>query len=253
VSAARVPVRVTVVDDHTLFAETMVIALCGEGMQGQCVVPDPSAPGTATLERTVLQTRPDIVLLDLDLGGGCDGMQLVATLAAQGVVVLVVTGSAEAALRGEAVFNGAATVIPKSALFEVILDTVRRVREGLPVMSREERQQLLDSWRECSAEETEIRRRFEQITRREAEVLGLLMAGQQVSEIASSRFVSESTVRTQVKSVLAKLQVRSQLSAVGLAHRIGWCPPAGEDLSEVDGRPRASSNGRSRSTWAVAG
>lgn len=247
------PVRVTVVDDHTLFAETMVIALCGEGMQSQCILPDPSAPGTANLERAIIQSRPDIVLLDLDLGGACDGMQLVSSLSSRGVVVLVVTGSSEPARRGEAVFNGAATVISKAVLFDVILDTVRRVGDGLPVMSREERQQLLDAWRDSSAEEAEIRRRFEQITRREAEVLGLLMAGQQVNEIASSRFVSESTVRTQVKSVLAKLQVRSQLSAVGLAHRVGWSPPSGEDLAEADGRSRGSANARSRSPWPVAG
>jgi DNA-binding NarL/FixJ family response regulator len=38
-------------------------------------------------------------------------------------------------------------------------------------------------------------------------------------------FVSETTVRTQVKAILAKLEVRSQLAAVGLAHRAGWQPP----------------------------
>jgi DNA-binding NarL/FixJ family response regulator len=66
------------------------------------------------------------------------------------------------------------------------------------------------------------------MTRREAEVLGQLMAGKQVSEIARLRFVSESTVRTQVKSILAKLGVNSQLTAVGLAHKLGWQPPSGD-------------------------
>jgi DNA-binding NarL/FixJ family response regulator len=37
--------------------------------------------------------------------------------------------------------------------------------------------------------------------------------------------VSEATVRTQVKAILAKLQVTSQLAAVGLAHKVGWRPP----------------------------
>jgi DNA-binding NarL/FixJ family response regulator len=37
--------------------------------------------------------------------------------------------------------------------------------------------------------------------------------------------VAEATVRTQVKSILAKLEVSSQLAAVGLAHRVGWRPP----------------------------
>ena len=37
--------------------------------------------------------------------------------------------------------------------------------------------------------------------------------------------MAEATVRTQVKSILAKLEVTSQLAAVGLAHRVGWKPP----------------------------
>jgi DNA-binding NarL/FixJ family response regulator len=61
---------------------------------------------------------------------------------------------------------------------------------------------------------------------REAEVLGELMLGHRVSEIARTRRVSESTVRTQVKAILAKLQVTSQITAVGLAHQIRWEPPA---------------------------
>ena len=45
-------------------------------------------------------------------------------------------------------------------------------------------------------------------------------------EIATSSVVSEATVRTQVKSILAKLQVSSQLAAVGLANHAGWLPPS---------------------------
>ena len=51
------------------------------------------------------------------------------------------------------------------------------------------------------------------------------MKGQTVREIATECVVAEATVRTQVKSILAKLEVTSQLAAVGLAHRVGWQPP----------------------------
>ena len=51
------------------------------------------------------------------------------------------------------------------------------------------------------------------------------MKGQTVREIATECVVAEATVRTQVKSILAKLEVTSQLAAVGLAHRVGWKPP----------------------------
>lgn len=50
------------------------------------------------------------------------------------------------------------------------------------------------------------------------------MAGRTVREIAIDGVVSEATVRTQVKAILAKLEVTSQLAAVGLAHRVGWRP-----------------------------
>ena len=87
------------------------------------------------------------------------------------------------------------------------------------------------------------------MTRREAEVLGQLMAGKQVTEIARTRFVSESTIRTQVKSILSKLQVSSQLTAVGLAHRIGWTPPVAEELARrgrPQGRARRGTDGPGR-------
>ncbi len=51
------------------------------------------------------------------------------------------------------------------------------------------------------------------------------MQGRTVREIANLSVVSEATVRTQVKSILAKLEVSSQLAAVGLAHSIGWRGP----------------------------
>ena len=60
---------------------------------------------------------------------------------------------------------------------------------------------------------------------RECEVLGQLMQGHSVRGIAEHSVVAETTVRTQVKSILAKLEVSSQLAAVGLAYRIGWQAP----------------------------
>nr|WP_281374640.1 LuxR C-terminal-related transcriptional regulator [Nocardioides soli] len=63
------------------------------------------------------------------------------------------------------------------------------------------------------------------MTPREEAVLGELMQGRTVRDIASSSFVSEATVRTQVKAILSKLEVSSQLAAVGIANTAGWQPP----------------------------
>ena len=222
------PFRVTVVDDHALFAESLVIALRGQSVDARSVVPEVSSTTFPQLGRAIVESRPHLVLLDLDLGVVGDTMRMLATLAGGNLSVIVVTGSADRVRRGEALAKGARAVISKSAPFAEILDAVNRTRNGLPVMSRAERDELVGAYREATEYRRELHTKFSQMTRREAEVLGQLMAGKQVTEIARTRFVSESTVRTQVKSILAKLQVSSQLTAVGLGHQLGWRPPSDE-------------------------
>jgi DNA-binding NarL/FixJ family response regulator len=89
-------------------------------------------------------------------------------------------------------------------------------------MSRAERDELLEEWRRVRRDHDSVRHRLDRLTHREREVLGELVEGHGVHDIASTDVVSEATVRTQVKSILAKLEVSSQLAAVGLAHRVGW-------------------------------
>ena len=72
---------------------------------------------------------------------------------------------------------------------------------------------------------------FERLTPREAEVLALLMQGQAAEAIARRFVVSEATVRTQIRGVLGKLGVGSQLAAVAEAHRVGWQAPAARSVA----------------------
>ena len=65
-----------------------------------------------------------------------------------------------------------------------ILDAVERERNGLPVMSRADRDGLIADYHEARESHRELRAKFALMTRREAEVLGQLMAGKQVTEIA---------------------------------------------------------------------
>ncbi|MDP8927430.1 MAG: response regulator transcription factor [Actinomycetota bacterium] len=67
---------------------------------------------------------------------------------------------------------------------------------------------------------------FEQLTPREGRVLGHLMEGHSADEIAAYEFVSLATVRTQIRAILRKLDVNSQLAAVARTRRAGWSPPA---------------------------
>ena len=226
--------RLAVVDDHVLFAEAMVVALNNVGYDAWCVVPTTASSSADSLKAQVLDGEPDVVMLDLDLGGAADGLDLVAQLSSRCVVV-VVTGSSDPAMIGKALAMGATTVMSKCLPLDRILATLMRLRDGLPAMTREERDRLLARWRERVEFDREVKARFDTLTTREAQVLGQLMAGRQVSEIARRSFVSESTVRTQVKSVLGKLQVNSQLTAVGLAYRVRGRAPGAAAPAEWSG------------------
>ena len=223
---------VVVVDDHALFAEALIMALGQVGLAARHLSPRPQAGPRRPVREQILSAQPDLVLLDLDLGASGSAMPMIPTLAERGIPVIVVTGSEDQARWGEALHRGARAVVSKSSSFGHIVNVVRRFGSGVPVMAREERARLVEVYQVRQKADAELRARFAQLTNREEQVLAQLMAGRQVSEIARRRYVSEATVRTQVKAVLAKLQVPSQLTAVSLAHRTRWqptTPPLGRD------------------------
>ncbi len=226
VSPARADRRVIIVEDHRLFAEAVDLALTVEGYDVRRIdaPSDPDSPGA--LVTAIIKQQPVVVLLDLDLGGFGDAVRLIEPIAESGADVIVVTGSPDRARWGDAVRAGARKVVSKTQPLIDIIATVRRVVAGLPVMDRAERDELLAEWSRKREDLLDLRERLEQLTNRESVVLGHLMKGRAVRQIAGLSTVSEATVRTQVKSILAKLEVSSQLAAVGMAHEIGWRAPA---------------------------
>ncbi len=218
--------RVTVIEDHLLFAESLVIALELEGYDVRLMPLGEPGRSVGTLLPAILRSNPRIVLLDLDLGLHGNGVRLVEPLTRAGAAVIVVTGSVERSRWGEAMAHGARRVMPKSSPLNEIAATIRRVSQGLPVTSLEERTELMRVWHAEQASVRDARARLERLTRRESEVLAHFLEGRQVREIAALSVVSEATVRTQAKAILSKLGVSSQLAAVGMARQAGWAPPS---------------------------
>lgn len=227
-STPRGDVRVVIIEDHVSYAEALELALTGQGYDVRVAdVPATTATpaASASLVSSILRLRPKVVLLDLDLGPFGDGAPLVAPLSREDVQVVVITGHTDRARWGEALALGARVVLSKAQPLEDLLAVVDRIDQGLPVLEPADRDALVAAWLERSNQDGEVRDRIELLSAREREVLGELMRGHPVREIAARGVVSEATVRTQVKSILAKLEVSSQLAAVGLAHRVGWRPP----------------------------
>jgi DNA-binding NarL/FixJ family response regulator len=219
-NTSPVETRIVVVEDHALLAQSLALALQMEGYEVRC----PDLTTTGDLTAAIVRLQPKVALVDLDLGPYRDGAELIGPLARIGTSVVVVTASRDHAVWGGCLQRGAAAVLDKCDPLDVLLATVRRVAVGLPAMSASERKALLDQWRVERQELDDLRARFARLTARERQVLGELAAGLTARDISSHDVVSEATVRTQVKSILTKLQVRSRLEAVTLAHQLGWQP-----------------------------
>ena len=215
---SRLRDTVLVVEDHALFAESLAIALRLEGYD----VRRPNLTRDLDLLCLAERLRPRVALVDLDLGEFGSGIGLITPLTRRGTDVVVVTASVDRAEWGGCVQRGARAVLCKNAPLTTMTQTVRRLFLGLPVMGRDEREAMLELWRRERQADDVVRDRFARLTHREREVLGELVDGHGVHDIATTDVVSEATVRTQVKSILGKLEVSSQLAAVGLAHHVGW-------------------------------
>ena len=207
--------RVVVVDDHRLLAQSLAISLRQEGID--CSVATLAAPDE--LVRSVVAERPDVVLLDLDLGPVAgDGVALVAPLTRAGCRVVLVTGSTDPVRLATALGDGAVGVLAKTEPVVVLLAAATAVARGERVMDRQHELALRASARARHA----ALEPFTRLTDREAQVLRSLAGGRNVATIAATSYVAEATVRTHVRGVLTKLGVGSQLEAVALAHHSGW-------------------------------
>ena len=220
--ASRGEHRVLIIDDHVLFAESLELALSLEGYDVRRLEPPDEGGSMATLRSLALRANPRTVLLDLDLGRFGDGMNLIAPLARARINVVVLTASEDLGRWGGCMRLGARKVLPKSGALQQALATVRRLHQGLPVTSSAELETLLDEWAQQRKAHDDLRRRLDMLTPRERQVLGALIEGRTVRAISQTSVVSEATVRTQVKSILSKLEVSSQLAAVGMANQVGW-------------------------------
>jgi DNA-binding NarL/FixJ family response regulator len=185
--------------------------------------------------------RPDCVLLDLHLGEELgSGVDLIAPLMETGAAVVMLTAETDVFLLASCIEAGAEGWIGKDAFLDRVVASIEDVLAGHPLIGRAAREALLDDLRVRRDSLTHALSPFERLTPRERSVLGCLAEGLSADEIATTHYVSLATVRSQVRAVLQKLGVRSQLAAVAMVNRAGWKPDDGEraDLPNSDDERR---------------
>ena len=218
---------VLIIDDHDLVATSLAMSLRSVGLQAQRHTPR----SRQDILAASAMLRPGIVLLELDLGREpdgtpLDGTTLIEELCSAGWRVLVLSGTPDQARIGKALAAGAVAGIPKSAALPVLVTAVRRVAQGAEVMHPDRRQQYIEAYRRQQDRARALGRRLASLTDRERAVLDHLAHGRRAQAIADEFQVSLPTVRTQIRAVLAKLGVGSQLEAVSLLHEYERSRPA---------------------------
>ncbi|MGH4026075.1 MAG: LuxR C-terminal-related transcriptional regulator [Pseudonocardiaceae bacterium] len=206
---------VLVVDDHPLVAVALVTAWQRQGLSAEQLPPDqPSA-----LDDALSRDAPGVLVLDLDLGGTRDGVELIPVACLSGWTVVIFTGTTDRGRLARAIAAGAVGWVSKSQPFEQVVATIDAVAGGEPVFDPGLRAELVAEHRQRTREQGHLDELWARLTRREREVLERLAEGKRATGIAEEFVVSVATVRSQIRSILAKLEVSSQLEAVALARR----------------------------------
>jgi two-component system nitrate/nitrite response regulator NarL len=210
--------RVLIVEDHALIAEGVAVALRAEGLE----VAVATGPTADAIVEDAARFAPDVVLLDLHLGGIGSGLPLIKRFRELEAEVIVLTGVTDRTQLASTVEQGAAGLASKSDPFDHLLEKVHQAARHERCLSTYERDELLAHLNHHRAAEKARLAPFMHLTTREQEVLAELIEGRSAEAIASSSFVSLATVRTQIRSILQKLGVSSQLAAVAMARQLDW-------------------------------
>jgi DNA-binding NarL/FixJ family response regulator len=211
-----VAVRVVVVDDNELLRAGLVTVL-GSDPGLEVVGEAASGPDGAAVAR---RTRPDLVLMDVEMPGG-DGITATAFLRREPspprVLILTMFDLDEYVVEG--LRAGASGFLIKTTPPADLLRAVKACAAGDVTLGPTVAERLVDSYtrRPDPARHPGLAR----LTERETDVLRAMARGLSNAEIAAELYLGETTVKTHVARVLAKLDVRDRVQAVVLAHRHG--------------------------------
>ncbi|MGB9344475.1 MAG: LuxR C-terminal-related transcriptional regulator [Ilumatobacteraceae bacterium] len=206
--------RVLVVEEHSLLAAGLGLALS----ERSWTVETRCGSSADDLVGHITSFRPQCVLLGLNPRNGVgNGINLIRPAVSLGSSVVMLTSERRRAVLAACLEAGAAGWIKVTADLDDVDSTLTSAVAGRPIIGRTERAELLELLRVERATALRAQATFSQLTQREALVLAALTQGLSADEIAKAHFVALTTVRSQIRSILQKLGVRSQLAAVALA------------------------------------
>ena len=208
-SAERSPkgrIRILIADDHALILEGLAATI---GRQDDMTVVAKAANGREAVELWK-ERRPDVALVDLRMpeGNGVTVIRQIRDLDGSARIIIQTTYDTDEEIY-QAIKAGAKGYLLKDAPLDELLDSIRKVHAGETCIPPALGAKLAS------------RMSGEALTNREIDVLRLLARGRSNKEIGSDLFVSETTVKTHVRSIFTKLNVMSRTEAIGAANKRG--------------------------------
>ncbi|MQA39908.1 response regulator [Rugamonas aquatica] len=222
-TASTPPIRVMLVDDHATLLWGLQKLIEGAAPEMQ-VVATAADPEQAVAE--ALRTRPDIVLLDLDLEGR-SSLEVIPELVLSEARIIILSGNRDEVLLGQAMRLGARGVVGKDAEADVVLAAVRKVHGGQMWLSPTMMTAMLASLINpvASAAKDAEADKIASLTTKELKIVSAVVHsnGAANKELAQQLFVAEPTLRNYLTSIYQKLGVANRLELYVYAskHKLG--------------------------------
>ncbi|WP_327308937.1 response regulator transcription factor [Streptomyces sp. NBC_01298] len=221
------PIKIVVADDDALLRAGLELIL---GTEDGLEVAGRAADGIQAV-RLCHELVPDVILMDVRMPG-IDGVEATRRIVAAGLPtrVLVLTTFHHDAYVWSAIRAGASGFLLKRASPERLVEAVRTVADGQAVLDPAVTRDLLTrlAAQPAPTRSGDLRApadaRLERLTAREREVLRQVAHGLSNTEIAELLSLAESTVKTHVKRILAKLDARDRAQAVAISYQSGLMP-----------------------------
>ena len=206
--------RVLIVDDQDMVRRglRMILELGGVEVVGE-------APDGAVAVTAVAELNPDVVLMDLRMPV-LDGVEATRRIGGAARVLVLTTFDADQHVV-DAIRAGAVGFLLKDVTSDGLLDAVQRAAAGEPVIAPAVLARMMDHFSTRPPVPPREPPGLAELSEREREVLALIGAGRSNSEIAGELFISMATVKTHVRHVFAKLDLRDRAQAVVLARDAG--------------------------------
>jgi len=218
------PIRVLIVDDHAILRKGLRMLI--EDQPTMTVIGE--AENYAETMEVVSREQPEIILLDLDLGGknGLDFLPELLSLSAR-TRVIIYTGVRDPEMHHRAIALGAMGLVLKEQASEVLVKAIEKVHAGEIWIDRTTMARVLTRMSRSQQERKDDPEaaKIAALTEREKEITTLVAQGLNRKQIAERLFISEATVRNHLTSILNKLDVSDRLELAFYAYRHGLAKP----------------------------